>query len=139
MNIKILFFILVFLSNSLLAGKLKINVKNIQEKVGSIHFALYNDGEFFPEKKGKILGLVKDAEEIFQDGLLIEDLKESKYAVAIFHDENSNDEFDTFWSIPQEKYGFSNDAEVFLGPPNFEDASFFVGIDDFVEIDIELR
>ena len=126
MNIKILFFILVFLSNSLLAGKLKINVKNIQEKVGSIHFALYNDGEFFPEKKGKILGLVKDAEEIFQDGLLIEDLKESKYAVAIFHDENSNDEFDTFWSLPQEKYGFSNNASVYFGPPSFEDASFFV-------------
>ncbi|MAZ07685.1 MAG: hypothetical protein CMM99_04410 [Rickettsiales bacterium] len=139
MNIKILSFLLVFLSNPLWAGKLKINVKNINEKVGSIHFALYNKGESFPEKKGKILGLVKDAEEIFKDGLLIEDLKESNYAVAIFHDENSNDEFDTFWSIPQEKYGFSNDAEVFFGPPNFEDASFFVGIDDFVEIDIELR
>ena len=139
MNIKILSFLLVFLSNPVWAGKLKINVKNIHEKVGSIHFALYNKGESFPEKKGKFLGLVKDAEEIFKDGLLIEDLKESNYAVAIFHDENSNDEFDTFWSIPQEKYGFSNDAEVFFGPPNFEDASFFVGIDDFVEIDIELR
>ena len=91
MSIKILFFLLVFLSNSLWAGKLKINIKNIYEKVGSIHFALYNEAEFFPEKKGKILGLVKDAEEIFKEGLLIEDLKESNYAVAIFHDENSND------------------------------------------------
>ena len=51
MNIKILFFLLVFLSNSLWAGKLKINIKNIYEKVGSIHFALYNEAEFFPEKK----------------------------------------------------------------------------------------
>ena len=85
------------------AGKLKINIKNIYEKVGSIHFALYNEAEFFSREKGKILGLVKDAEEIFKEGLLIEDLKESNYAVAIFHDENSNDKFDTFLSIPQEK------------------------------------
>ena len=48
-------------------------------------------------------------------------------------------EFDTFWSLPQEKYGFSNDAKVFFGPPKFEDASFFIGLDDLVEIDIELR
>ena len=48
-------------------------------------------------------------------------------------------EFDTFFSIPKEKFGFSNNARVFLGPPKFEDASIFVGQNSIVEIMIELR
>ena len=42
-------------------------------------------------------------------------------------------------SIPKEKFGFSKNARVFLGPPKFEDASFFVGQNSIVEIMIELR
>jgi len=132
-------FFLIFNFSQLKAGKLKINVKNIEDKVGLIHFALYDKAEFFPDKKGKILGLVKETSEIYEVGLLIDDLDESIYAVAIFHDENSNNKFDTFLSIPQEKYGFSNDAPVFFGPPSFEDASFHLGKNDFVEINIELK
>ena len=41
----------------------------------------------------------------------------------MFHDENANNEFDTnFIGLPVEGYGFSNDAAVFLGPPDYEDA-----------------
>ena len=140
-NLKInyLFFLIFLFSNSLEAGKLKINVVNLDQKVGLIHFALYNKPDLFPEKKGKIFGLAKNAKEIFDNGLIIENLEESEYAVAIFHDENSNDKFDTFLAIPQEKYGFSNDAPIFFGPPDFKDAAFFVGDNDFVEIYIKLR
>ena len=111
-------------SNSLEAGKLKINVINIDQKVGLIHFALYNKPDLFPDRR-KIFGLAKNAKEIFDNGLIIENLEESEYAVAIFHDENSNDKFDTFLAIPQEKYGFSNDAPIFFGPPDFKRCSLF--------------
>ena len=33
---------------------------------------------------------------MIENGVLIEDLKESYYAVAIYHDKNSNNQFDTF-------------------------------------------
>ena len=56
-------------------------------------------------------------EEVIADGILIKELNESYYAVAIYHDENSNKKFDTFFSIPKEYYGFSNNAPVFFGPP----------------------
>ena len=59
--------------------------------------------------------------------------------MAIYHDKNSNQKFDSFLSIPQEMYGFSKNAKVFFGPPKFEDASVFVGRDDIVELNIELR
>ena len=100
---------------------------------------MYNNPKLFPDESGKILGGFEDVSKVIEDGLLINGLDESNYAIAIFHDKNSNDKFDTFFSIPKEKFGFSNNARVFLAPPKFEDASIFVGQNSIVEIMIELR
>ena len=129
----------VFFWFELSAGEIRILVSNIEEKKGTIHYGVYNNPKLFPDENGKILGGFEDVSRVIKDGLLIDDLEESDYAVAIFHDKNSNDKFDTFFSIPKEKFGFSNNARVFLGPPKFEDASIFVGQNSSVEIMIELR
>ena len=100
---------------------------------------MYNNAQLFPEDSGKILGGYEEVSKVIESGLLIDNLDESNYAIAIFHDTNSNNKFDTFLSIPKEKFGFSNNAKVFLGPPRFEDASIFVGQNSIVEIMIELR
>ena len=121
------------------AGEIRILVSNIEEKKGTIHYGVYNNPKLFPDESGKVLGGFEEVSKVIEDGLLIEDLEESNYAIAIFHDKNSNDKFDTFFSIPKEKFGFSNNARVFLGPPKFEDASIFVGQNSIVEIMIELR
>ena len=128
-----------FFFSKLSAGQIFIVVKNIEEKVGHIHFALYDDPDFFPENEGKRIGFKKDAKYVTEHGVLIENLKESYYAVAIYHDKNSNNQFDTFFAIPQEKYGFSNDAPVYFGPPSFEEASFFVKNEGMTKIEINLR
>ncbi len=129
----------VFFWFELSAGEIRILVSNIEEKKGTIHYGVYNNPKLFPDENGKILGGFEEVSKVIEDGLLIDDLEESNYAIAIFHDKNSNDEFDTFFSIPKEKFGFSNNARVFLGPPKFEDASIFVGQNSSVEIMIELR
>ena len=121
------------------AGEIRILVSNIEEKKGTIHYGVYNNPKLFPKDSGKILGGVVEVSKVIKDGLLIDDLEESNYAIAIFHDKNSNNKFDTFFSIPKEKFGFSKNARVFLSPPKFEDASFFVGQNSTVEIMIELR
>ena len=128
-----------FFFSKLNAGQIFIVVKNIEEKVGTIHFALYDDPNFFPENEGKKIGFKKDVKEVIERGVLIDDLKESHYAIAIFHDKNSNDQFDTFFAIPQERYGFSNNAPVYFGPPTFEEASFFVKNEGMTKIEITLR
>ena len=129
----------VFFWFELSAGEIRILVSNIEEKKGTIHYGVYNNPKLFPDESGKVLGGFEEVSKVIEDGLLIEDLEESNYAIAIFHDKNSNDKFDTFFSIPKEKFGFSNNARVFLGPPKFEDASIFVGQNSIVEIMIELR
>ena len=121
------------------AGEIRILVSNIEEKKGTIHYGVYNNPKLFPDESGKILGGFEEVSKVIEDGLLIDDLEESNYAIAIFHDKNSNNKFDTFFSIPKEKFGFSKNARVFLGPPKFEDASFFVEQNSTVEIMIKLR
>ena len=138
-NFLVIVFSFSFFWVELSAGEIRILVSNIEEKRGTIHYGVYNNPKLFPDESGKILGGIEEVSKVINDGLLIDDLEESDYAVAIFHDKNSNNKFDTFFSIPKEKFGFSKNARVFLGPPKFEDASFFVGQNSIVEIMIELR
>ncbi len=49
-----------------------------------------------------------------------------RYAIALFHDENSNDRLDTALMIPREGYGFSRDAPIHFGPPRFAAAAMVV-------------
>ena len=53
-----------FFFSKLNAGQIFIVVKNIEEKVGSIHFALYDNPDFFPENVGKKIGFKKNAGEV---------------------------------------------------------------------------
>ena len=46
------------------------------------------------------------------------------YAIALFHDENSNGRLDKRLMLPREGYGFSRNAPVRMGPPRFVDAAF---------------
>ena len=138
-NFLIVVALAIFVWSQLSSGEIKILVSNIEEKRGTIHYGVYNNPKLFPEESGKILGGYEEVSKVIENGLLIDDLDESNYAIAIFHDKNSNNKFDTFFSIPTEKFGFSNNAKVFLGPPKFEDASIFVGKNSIVEIIIELR
>ena len=45
-------------------------------------------------------------------------LPKGNYAIAAFHDENSNKKLDrNFAGLPKEKYGFSNNVRGTFGPP----------------------
>jgi len=58
----------------------------------------------------------------------VHDLPPGKYVVTSYVDNNRNGRLDkNFLGIPQEKYGFSNDARSRFGPPDFADAEFEVG------------
>ena len=133
-----LFIYFLFLSD-LKSAELVIKILNIEENNGLIHFAIYDKPEFFPENEGKKIGFKKKINELINDQVTITDLEESFYAVAIYHDKNSNNKFDTFLSIPQEKFGFSNDAKVFFGPPSFDEAAFYLKKNQRLKIEISLR
>lgn len=52
--------------------------------------------------------------------LSFEGLAPGEYAVALFHDENSNGRLDTLLGIPREGFGFSRNPTVRFGAPRYD-------------------
>lgn len=51
------------------------------------------------------------------------------YAIAVVHDENSNNKMDMALFLPREGFGFSRNPTITVGAPSFKSASFAVAGD----------
>ena len=137
-NICLLLSSLLFFNN-LKSAELVIKILNIEKILDQFILPYMINQNFFPKMKEEKQLALKKVSDLINNEITLKDLDESHYAVAIYHDKNSNDEFDTFLSIPQEKFGFSNDAKVFFGPPSFDEASFYLKKNQRLKIEISLR
>ena len=93
-----------------------------------INGLINNDGqvllEFSNEKGEHILGITQNIVEN-KCIVVIKNLEPGKYAFKYFHDENKNENLDLNWiGIPEEGYGFSNNASGIFGPPSFKKMIF---------------
>ena len=101
-------------------SKLIIEITDLRSNNGKLLLQLYDENE---EK------LEGATENIYNNKCIIifDNLKPGKYAFRYFHDENNNDDLDSnFIGIPNEGYGFSNNARVFFGSPSFKKQLFEV-------------
>jgi len=108
------------------AAELRVKVTGLRSTDGAVHFALYDGARGFPTEAGKISGTKVKA---VAGGVVavFSSLAPGTYAVAVYHDENGNGAFDQgLFGLPLEDYGFSNDAPVWFGPPDFAEAAFAV-------------
>ena len=105
-----------------LKGDLIIQVTGTESVRGAIQYALYDSRGKFPTRNGRI---AKGKVPVTPAGgtIVVKGLAPGFYAVAVYHDENLNGEFDQgIFGIPLEDYGFSNDARGFFSAPDFDDA-----------------
>lgn len=99
-------------------GKLELTIKNIKEVKGTIRVALFNSESDFLKQAVESKVVKVSANEA---SIVFDKLKPGEYAVSVIHDVNENQELDKgFMGIPQEPYGFSNDARGKFGPPSYE-------------------
>lgn len=117
-------------------NSLEVKIDNIKNDNGDILVGLYDDGHNFPRKtiNGKIVKASKN-------GVIVsfQDLKSGPYAISVLHDENSNKDMDqNKIGIPNEGFGFSNNAKASFGPPSFDKAKIFLHSKDTL-ISIDLR
>ena len=124
------------------AGTVTVEVRNIETK-GEMHLAIYDDADVFEndngEKGGAAKGIVEGVIEEVGTGTATYtfELPNGTYAIGIFVDTNYNNEIDrNFFGLPNEQYGFSNDAKGSFGPPSFKDASFTVSGDMRLKINL---
>ena len=117
---------------------LAVNVTNADPSTGYVLLILFEGAEGFPSDQDKAKAYDGEKVSNGQATIVFHDLPEGEYAIAAFHDANSNGKMDTnMLGIPKEAYGASNDAKGTLGPPKFEDARFEIQGD--TEITIKLR
>lgn len=102
-------------------GDLSVNIPNIKGNKGEIVIAVYSSREQFP-KVGMEYRVVRFPANAAGSTFRIQDIKPGEYAVAMYHDENSDGICNlNFLGIPKEGYGFSNNIKPVFSVPSFED------------------
>ncbi len=108
------------------AAELQVEVTGLRSGDGEVHLAVFATPAAFPRSEAMLAEAIVRAKAAGVQWMF-SGLEPGTYALAIYHDENGNREFDRgFLGIPLEGYGFSNDAGVFFGPPDFADAAVTV-------------
>ncbi len=109
------------------AGELQVTITGIRSTSGSVNIALYHGAENFLEPDAAVGGARLKTESSTVD-TQFDNLVPGTYAIAVYHDENSNAKLDkNFLGIPKEGYAFSNNARGTVGPPSFKKAAFTIG------------
>jgi len=109
------------------APGLAIRVSGFHSDDGQVLLSVYRGEDGFPGEPDRAWKRIVTR---ISDGRASVDLQSvppGDYAIAVVHDENSNNTLDTSWiGIPKEGIGTSNNAKGRMGPPKYRDAKFTV-------------
>lgn len=104
------------------ASEFTLKIKGLDKKKGEVRIALFSSEENYTKEPiyAVVLPVVDETIE-----WKIPELPFGEYAIAVYHDENTNGKLDTnMLGIPKENYGFSNNVRGRFGPASWEDAKF---------------
>lgn len=106
--------------------EIEVSVTGLRNMKGQILVCLTTNPKAFPDcskDKASVKMAVKAAD---AGRFRISAPAAGTYAIAVVHDENSNDKMDTAIFLPKEGFGFSRNPTITVGPPSFKSASFAV-------------
>jgi len=120
------------ITNSKHCGRSKLEIRmrvdNVKNSKGYIVADLHNHIEADFLDPEKVVLRVRASAVKGSTSLCIPLMQPGDYAIAIYHDKNSNRRFDKgFLRIPKERFGMSNDPKFKLDSPTYEQAAFPVG------------
>lgn len=135
---KAIFILAVLLHASLMplcAQCLTLEVYGINQSQGYLYVTIYDSKDNF--MKAPIAAF---RAEVKADTLRIpcQGLPPGEYALSLYQDVNGNGRLDTgTFGIPQEPYGFSNNAKGVMGPPSYKQCLFTLREDTVMEIELQ--
>ncbi len=111
------------------APTVEVSITGLRNMKGQVLVCLTTNPKAFPDcskDKTSVRMAVKAAN---ADDFKVQAPATGTYAIAVVHDENSNNKLDTAIFIPKEGFGFSRNPAITVGPPSFKAASFPVAGD----------
>ncbi len=101
---------------------LNIEIGRLRNTRGMIQACLSRNAKYFPDCKGDPAALLLSVPATTRE-LRFNGYAPGRYALTLFHDENSNQRLDAMLGIPQEGFGFSRNPVVRFGAPKFHKVS----------------
>lgn len=118
-------------------SNLTIKITDVENRKGKIQIGLYNTEKGFLDeskqyKKVRITATAPTTTYTFRS------LPEGTYAIAIYHDENSDNECNrNLIGIPTEEFGFSNNVRPVVSAPSYKKAKFSLTENKTITIKID--
>ena len=105
-----------------------VTVTNLRNEDGVVRACMTRDEDRFPRCQDSTQGYRAVVPAGEATTLRFHNVTPGTYAIALLHDENEDGRANrVLGMMPREGFGFSNDAPVSMGPPEFEDAAIEVG------------
>lgn len=102
-----------------------VTIGGLRSDKGQVLCSLFATAADFPRNIEKAVATTKSNISHGQAVCEFSDVVPGRYAVSVFHDENSDGKLNrNFMGIPREGVGASNNAIGHFGPPKFDDAAF---------------
>lgn len=107
------------------AGEIRAHFVGCPNTKGLVKCAIYNSADGFPTNRSKITQSAAGPISGDRAVCTFKGLPPGTYAIAAFQDEDGTGEMrKNMIGIPQEVYGFSNDARATFSAPSFDAAAF---------------
>lgn len=104
-------------------ARLSVEATDLRNAAGEVAFTVYaDDARKFLAPHGKLLRVRVPAEMPVTRACFW--LPAGRYALAQYHDENADHDFNRTLFVPKEGFGFSNDASTVAGLPRLKDVIF---------------
>ena len=106
-------------------GQLKVTIEGLENNKGKVMVGLFASKEGYSSDK-ELRGCSSEIKDRKAE-CIFEGIPYGIYAIKAYQDKNGNAKLDkNFMGIPNEPYGFSNNAQGEFGPPKWEDAKFII-------------
>jgi uncharacterized protein (DUF2141 family) len=99
-----------------------IDLSGLRSARGTVHVCLTSKPKHFPDCKSDPAALRSSAA-AGKPHLHLDHVPPGRYAIAVFHDENSNRTLDKLAGIPKEGFAFSRNPSIRFRAPRFEDVA----------------
>jgi uncharacterized protein (DUF2141 family) len=107
------------------SGSLRVTLSGMRNDKGTVLVGLYKTEDGFPFDAAKAFKGAKAGIKNGNAEVDFEDVPSGVFAIAALHDEDNNMQMARKPNgLPDEEYGFSNDARATFGPPKFDKACF---------------